>query len=295
MNIAIIMYIWRMLMKDHRFLPLLLLFLAAAWSASAQDSYLMPYKFQPHKGEKLNVRLLYGDEFKNDGKYKYFAALTTKFMLFSGGKKIDLLTASKDSAAPVLSYPLVSQGLAMVDLVRKTPPTAYDRDDYAKILADEGMAKLAETVNNSNQSRFTEKKVCYMKTVVKVDKPNGGDYDKQLGDDYEIVLKGNPYKMNYGDDISAIVYIKGKPAPALSVDVFVKTTSGKIYPQKLTTNDKGEISIIASREGFYLIRCSQTVASTGSDADFESVQASLTFMFNSINNSPNSYDTQDEE
>jgi uncharacterized GH25 family protein len=282
-------------MKDHLFLPLLFLFLIAALSASAQDSYLMPDKFQLHKGEKLSVRLLYGDEFKNDGEYKYDAALTTKFMLFSGGKKIDLITASKDSAAPVLSYPLVSTGLAMVDMVRSIPPTAYDRDDYAKILADEGMTKLAETVNNSNQSRFTEKKVCYMKTIVKVDKPNGGDYDKQLGDDYEIVLKGNPYKINYGDDISAILYIKGKPAPATPVDVFVKTGSGKIYSQKLTTNEKGEFSIIASREGSYLIRCSQTVASTGSDADFESVQASLTFMFTSINDSPNSYDTQNEE
>lgn len=282
-------------MKNHLFLPLFLLFLAAAWSASAQDNYLMPDRFQSHKGEKLNVHLLYGDEFKNDGEYKYDAALTKKFMLLSGGKKIDLLTASKDSAAPVLSYPLVNTGLTMVDMVRNTPPTAYDRDDYAKILADEGMTKLAETVNNSNQSRFTEKKVCYMKTIVKVDKPNGGDFDKQLGDDYEIVLKGNPYKMNYGGDISAIVYVKGKPAKAMPVDVFVKVSSGKIYSQKLSTNEKGEISIIASREGAYLIRCSQTTASTGTDADFESVQASLTFMFNSANDSPNSYDTQNEE
>jgi len=282
-------------MKKHLFFPLLSLFLAVALSASAQDSYLMADKFQLHKGDKLNVRLLYGDEFKNDGEYKYDAAVTTKFMLFDGNKKIDLLTAVKDSAAPVLSYPLTNQGLSMVDMVRNFPPTAYDRDDYVKILNEEGMTKLAETVNNSNQSRFTEKKISYMKTLVKVDKPSGGDFDKQLGDDYEIVLKGNPYKMNYGGDISAVLYIKDKPAPAIPVDVFVKTSSGKIYPQKLTTNDKGEFSIIASREGYYLIRCSQTVASTGTEADFESVQAALTFRFTSLNDSPNSYDTTGDE
>lgn len=282
-------------MKNHLFLPLLSLLLVAALSASAQDSYLMPDKFPSHKGDTLNVHLLYGDNFKNDGEYKYDAALTTKFMLYSGGKKINQLTAVKDSAAPVLSYPLVSQGLTMVEMVRNVPPTAYDRDDYAKILNDEGMTKLAETVNNSNQSRFTEKKICYMKTLVKADKPNGGDFDKQLGDDYEIVLKGNPYKMNYGGDITAVLYIKGKPAPAIHIDVFVKSSSGKIYSQQLLTNEKGEFSIIASREGAYLVRCSQTVASTGTDADFESVQASLTFMFNSLNDSPNSYETQDND
>lgn len=282
-------------MKKHLFLPLLSLFMVVALSASAQDSYLMPEQFQLSKGNKLNARLLYGDEFKNDGEYKYDATLTTKFMLLSGGKKINLLTAVKDSAAPVLSYPLVNQGLAMVEMVRNVPPTAYDRDDYAKILGDEGMTKLAETVNNSNQSRFTEKKVCYMKTLVKVDKPNGGDFDKPVGDDYEIVLKGNPYKMNYGGDITAVLFIKGKPAPAIPINVYVKASSGKIYSQVLSTNEKGEFSIIASREGAYLIRCSQTVASTGTDADFESVQASLTFMFNSLNDSPNSYETQDND
>ena len=278
-------------MKDHLFLYLLFLFLTAALSASAQDSYLMPDKFQLHKGEKLSVRLLYGDEFKNDGEYKYDAALTTKFMLFSGGKKIDLITASKDSAAPVLSYSLVSTGLAMVDMVRQIPPTAIDRDVYATFLSNEGMTKLAETVNNSNQSRFTEKKTCFMKTLVKVDKNSGGDFDKPTGDDYEIVLKNSPYKLNYGEDISAILYIKGKPAPAsVPVDVYIKARSGSIYPQKLQTNAKGEFSITASREGIYLIRCSQTTTSSGSDADFESIQAAVTFVFTSENDSPNSYD-----
>lgn len=281
-------------MKNHHFLSLLLLFLVTALSVHAQDNYLMPDQFQLHKGDKLNTRLLYGNGFMNDGEYKYDATLTTKFILFSGGKKIDLVKAVKDSAAPVLSYPLANQGLTMVDMVRTVAPTAYDRDDYAKILADEGMTKLSETVNNSNQSRFTEKKVCYLKTLVKVDKPNGGDFDKPVGDDYEIVLKGNPYKINYGGDISAVLYIKGKPAPAIPIDVFVKASSGKIYSQKLSTNEKGEFSIIASREGAYLIRCSQTVASTSNDADFESVQAAVTFMFNSLNDSPNSYDTQSD-
>lgn len=275
-------------MKHNILLPLLSLFLVTL-SASAQDNYLVAEKYMMHKGDKLNVHLLYGNVFRNDGEYKYDTSIISKFMLYSDGKKTNLLTASKDSAAPVLSYPIVTQGLAMVDMVRNIPPTAIDRDVYAQFLSDEGMVKLAETVNNSNQSRFTEKKVCYLKTLVKVDKTSGGDFDKPTGDDYEIVLKNNPYKLNYGDDITAVLYIKGKPAAAASIDVLVKTSSGTIYPQKLSTNEKGEFSVIASREGVYLLRCSQTVASTGSDADFESIQAALTFVFNSQNDSPNSY------
>lgn len=266
-----------------------LLFIALG--ANAQDNYLVAEKFAVNKGEKLNIHLLYGDQFKNDGELRYDGSITSKFMLYSGGKKIDVIKASKDSAAPVLSYPVPSQGIAMVDMVRQIPPTAIDRDVYAAFLSNEGMAKLAETVNNSNQSRFTEKKTSYMKTLVKVDKNSGGDFDKPAGDDYEIVLKSNPYKLNYGEDITAIIYIKGKPAPAsVPLDVFVKTRSGSIYPQKLQTNAKGEVAITASREGIYLLRCSQTIPSTGSDADFESIQAAMTFVFASENDSPNSYD-----
>jgi uncharacterized GH25 family protein len=277
-------------MKHNTLLTLFVLLLSAL-AARAQDNYLVAEKFAVNKGEKLNIHLLYGDQFKNDGELRYDGTLTSKFMLYSGGKKIDVIKASKDSAAPVLSYPVPGQGIAMVDMVRQIPPTAIDRDVYATFLSNEGMTKLAETVNNSNQSRFTEKKTCFMKTLVKVDKNSGGDFDKPTGDDYEIVLKNSPYKLNYGEDISAILYIKGKPAPAsVPVDVYIKARSGSIYPQKLQTNAKGEFSITASREGIYLIRCSQTTTSSGSDADFESIQAAVTFVFTSENDSPNSYD-----
>lgn len=273
----------------HKSPLLLFFFFLAIFSASAQDNYLIAENSILRKGDKLNVHLLYGDEFRNDGEYKYDASITSKFMMYIDGKKTNLLIASKDSAAPVLSYLMNTQGLALIEMVRNIPVTAIDRDIYAKTLGDEGLTKLSETVNNSNQQRFREKKTCYLKTLVMVDKPSDGDFDKPLGEDYEIVLKTNPYKLNYGDDISGTLYLKGKPEKVAYMDLYIKASSGNIYTQRVSTDEKGNFSFIASREGMYLLRGARTIASTGNDVDFETTETAVTFLFNSTNDTPNSY------
>ena len=77
-------------MKLRKILPLVLLGLASL-AASAQDNYLVPKSYYLHKGNKLEVYLVAGEQFKDLDEYKYDASKTTKFMLYDGGKKINLL------------------------------------------------------------------------------------------------------------------------------------------------------------------------------------------------------------
>jgi hypothetical protein len=269
---------------------LVLLFCLPVLSVCAQDNFLLAKQFKLHKGDTLSVHLLAGDQFKIEDEYKYDAAKTKKFMLYDSGKKINLMTAAKDSAAPIYAGVAATPGLVMVELVRNIPPTAIDREVYAKYLSDEGLPKLSESVNNSNQQHFREKKVCYLKTLVQVDdKATGGDFDKVQGEDYEIVLKKNPYKLNYGEDVTGVLYLKGKPVKNASLDVFLRTISGNIYPQRVNADEKGEFSVTMSREGAYMIRSVITKPSTGTDVDFETVETAFTFVFNSQNDSPNSF------
>lgn len=251
--------------------------------ASAQDSYLSTRTYFLHKGQKLDVYLMYGEQFKDIDEYKYDAAKVKKFNLYDAGKKINLMTAAKDSASPVLSNIMNSPGIDMVEMTYDIPVTAIDREVYGQYLNNEGLSKLAETVNNSNQSRFREKKTSYLKLAVMVDKAVGGDFDKPLGQDFELVFKQNPYKLNYGDDFMGTLYYKGKPMPNAPVDIFLKAPSGNVYPDRVTTNAKGEFSTTVTREGVYMFRSVRTVASTGTDTDFETIQTAYTFLFNSAN------------
>jgi uncharacterized GH25 family protein len=275
-------------MKYKNLLPFLLIVLMGQ-AAKAQDNYLVAKSYFLHKGEKMEISLMGGSQFKDDDEYKYDASKTAKFILYDGGKKTDLMKAAKDSAAPVLATKIENAGLVMVEMVRKVPPTPIDRDVYAKYLGEEGLVKLAETVNNSSQSNFREKKMCYLKTLVMIDKASGGEFDKQLGQEYELTLKQNPYKLNYGDDLSGILYYKGKPLKGAGVDIYVKVVSGNVYTERATTNDKGEFSITTIREGVYMLRSVRTVASTTNDADFDTIQTAFTFLFNSNNDHTNDY------
>lgn len=269
-------------MKYRNLLTVLALCLATI-SVKAQDTYLAAKKYRLHKGDKLEVYLIGGEQFKDLDEFKYDSSKTAKFVLYDGGKKINLMTAAKDSASPVVSNIMNNQAMTMVEMVRKIAPTAVDRDVYGKYLSDEGLTKLAETVNNSNQNTFREKKTVYLKSLVMIDKPNGGDFEKQLGHEYEITLKKNPYKLNYGDEITGTFYIKGKPVKAATIDVFIKVTSGNVYVDHVNTNEKGEFSIIMNREGVYMLRTAHTAVSATADADFETIQTAFTFLFTNNN------------
>lgn len=224
-----------------------------------------------------------GDQFKDIDEYKYDAAKVKKFMLYDGGKKVNLMTAAKDSASPVMSNVMNNPGVSVIEMTYDIPVNAIDREVYGQYLNNEGLTKLAETVNNSNQSRFREKKTSYVKLAVMIDKASGGEFDKPLGQDFEIVFKQNPYKLNYGDDFTGTLYYKGKPLKGAPVDIFLKVQSGNIYPDRVTTNDKGEFSTTVTREGVYLFRSVRTEPSKGTDTDFETIQTAFTFLFNSEN------------
>src|ERR1700748_307322 len=92
----------------------LLIFLTLAGifaiAATTHDYFLMPENFFLHKGDKLNLHLIGGDAFVKQEEVKFQPAKTTRFMLYNGSKKIDLVKAAKDSVAPVLTYVMDNKG-----------------------------------------------------------------------------------------------------------------------------------------------------------------------------------------
>ena len=72
--------------------PLFLLIIAAVIgiAATTHDFFLLPEFFFMHKGDKLNLHLLEGDQFAKQNEIGYQHRKTTKFMLYAGSKKVDL-------------------------------------------------------------------------------------------------------------------------------------------------------------------------------------------------------------
>lgn len=268
------------------FLIILILF---AFNARSQSYILLPEKFYLQKGDKLQVHLLQSDDFTKQSDFKYEPTKTAKFILVSGKKKIDLKPVAKDTGKVVLSYDLPESGVAMIDMVSTTESNEMSRSKFLRNIDEDDPDKIADKVKNSNQLYYKEKFTSYLKTLFISDKTSGGGFDKPLGDDYEITVQQNPYKFNYGDDVSALITFKGKPAIAAQVDLFVKTADGNVFPQKLSSDGSGLVYFKLSREGIYILRTKHFEVSKDKTSDFESWRATYTFGFSSSNEMPNTY------
>jgi hypothetical protein len=258
--------------------------------ASAQDYVLLPEKFILHKGDSLKLHLITANQFTKQYELKYETSKTAKFMLMAGSKKTDLLTMAKDSASPIISIPMGNEGLNMISMVRKSITDDIESDDFIKMLEDEGFTQYAEKAKNGSKDSFREKYTWYMKSLVEVEKNSGNNFDKPLNEDFEILLKDNPYKGSYGADIIAQVKLRGKAVANVNVMMYVKTPDGRnIFAQKLSSDKEGQVYFKLSREGIYLLRALYTEPSKEKGADFETWMSSYSFGFSSSNEMPNSY------
>jgi hypothetical protein len=266
---------------------ILILFSVFSLFAFIPDHFLMPESFFLKKGEKFNLHLLSGENLIKDREVPYTAKRTTKFMIYEGSKKTDLTTLIKNDASPLLTYAMQNSGLALVQM-NTNELNEIPREDFLPYLTEQGYDDIAEKLKNSNALNFTEKYNRYLKTLIRVDNESGNDYSKLVNDDFEIILKKNPYKLNYGDDLTAAVYFKGKPYTG-TVYLYIKTQSGNVYPQKLTSDALGQVYFNMSREGIYMVRATKFEASKGKEADYESWVASYTFSFTNHDDAPNTY------
>jgi uncharacterized GH25 family protein len=274
-------------MKSIRLL-LSILLTSAGFIAHAQNYYLIPEKFFLQKGDKLDMHIIATDDFTKQTDVKFQQSNTQSVFMYEGKKKFDLngVVTGADSA---VSYPIKEDGLTLISMTTKPLANEMSRSKFLRSLDADDPDNIADKVKNSNQLFYKERYTYYMKTLVQVGDPGGKAFDKPLNDDYEIILKDNPYKFNYGDDISAQVNFKGKPLAAATIMLYVKTAGGNVYPQKLSSDNAGMIYFKLSREGVYILSSRHSAQIKDKDADFESWRTSYVFAFSSNNQMPNTY------
>ncbi|MBS1501165.1 MAG: DUF4198 domain-containing protein [Bacteroidetes bacterium] len=259
---------------------------AAAFNCYAQDYALIPETFYPHKDSQVKVHVLDLNQMVKQYDMGFDASKTEKFILHSGKKKIDLLSTVKDTVAEVK---MENEGLNILEVDRKPVTDDIERDDFLKILDDEGLNQYSEKAKNGSKDSFRERYTWYLKSLLEVDKHNPNDFEKPLGQEYEIVLKDNPYKGNYGDDIAGTVLFKGRPLANATVIFYIKTAGNSVFVQKLISDKQGMIYLKLTREGLYVLRSLYMQPSKEKNADFDTWMTTYTFAFTSENDTPNTY------
>ncbi|OKS88832.1 DUF4198 domain-containing protein [Mucilaginibacter polytrichastri] len=270
------------------FLLILIFLTCAVGSAYSQaDYFLLPENFFPQKGDNLNLHLLSGNSFSKGQEQQYDAKTITKALLLDGGKPDDLSAAFKQGNLPALTSKLSGTGMALFAVVNQQTAD-IDRKPFINYLTDNGLDKTAEGLKQFQQS-FKQKTTNVMKSLVAIEKNSGGVQEKPLKEDFELILKQNPYKGNYGDDITAVLLFKGQPIKGEKVTLLIRSPKGTEFSQLLATDETGAVFLKLSREGTYMLQSIHIEPAKDQTLDFEAWQTSFTFAFSSTNTMPNSY------
>jgi uncharacterized GH25 family protein len=257
-----------------------LLLLNTSLLVFAQENYLLPTKFVLAPGDSLNVRLMTAKSFKDPKELPFTAAKVSDCWILEGSKKVDLKASSVENSLPVVARKLESAGLTLLGLSSAANVRSMPKSRFADYLKEQGLDELAKQFESNKKPFVKERITWFSKTLVKAEKNSRGTYDEKGGQQLEIVLLQNPYKLKYGDDMTAQILMLGKPLKLANVEVLTQALNGSVYTTNYRTDDDGKIYFKVNRTGTWLVRLIQTsTAAADAGADYETFGANFTFGF----------------
>ncbi|PWG81007.1 DUF4198 domain-containing protein [Pararcticibacter amylolyticus] len=246
---------------------------------NAQSFYMIPYSFFPEKGQKIDIGVFSGKGFDTLKAKKTPLSQLSSAFLYAGGKPVSLQHDDKGSQSS-LSLQLQSTGLCMIVAKKETPGLVSDREEVIRQLTDEGFADLAEKAGDEEEMSINN--IFTLRTLLMSEKPSGNCYGEKTEEDLEIVLLQNPYKMKYGEDVTAQLLFKGKPLAKVRTEIYTRTLAGTVVPAESVTDSEGKIYVKLNRSGDWMLKAvyiKPAEKTSAKDADYTRWSSSFTFGF----------------
>ena len=267
-----------MLNKISIFLFYYLIGMFVCFPVSAHEYWLQPDDFTINSEERINIHIKIGQQFKGNN-FAYLPSEIESIEIHLDDKTKPIRPRLGDY--PAISYPPLGNGLNIISLESKVFKLNYETSDkFEKFVRNNGLDWVLAEHNRRRlpPEDFIEAYRRHAKTLIQVGNVTG--QDRQLGMEFEWVLKSNPYT-DTSDEFVAQLWWRGKVFAGSQARLFVKSND-KLTEQLLTTNSDGRVSFKRIPDATYLINAvhmilpeQSTVEET--DAVWESRWASLTF------------------
>lgn len=257
----------------RKLLSLILALIAS--SAGAHDFWIEPSTFRPQVGTRMTASLRVGMEFIGDPVGRDSSSIE-RFVVRDGAGERDI--AGLEGRDPA-GYPQVeASGIAIIGYRSRPKPLELPADKFEAYLKDEGLESIIASRARSGDSLKPSKEIYSRcaKAILLVEGGGAGTrFDVPLGFRYEIVPQTNPYQTK-DDELRVVVLYEGKPLQnALVVAMHQQDSSLRLRER---SDRKGRVTFHLPKRGVWLIKSVQMVpAPAGSNADWESLWASLTF------------------
>jgi len=243
--------------------------------AGAHDFWIEPSTFRPEAGALVMLRLRVGEHFRGDP-VPLNPPLVKEFVVATDGGSEPILRRPGAEPAGVVAVP--QAGVAVVGYRSLPQRVELPAVDFERYLGTEGLEAVIRTRATRGESAAPGREIFSRaaKALLAVGggRPASG-HDRVLGFTLELIPERSPYALRAGDELAVMLRYEGKPlAGAL---VMALHGSGETLAT-IRTDASGRVRVPLSRGGAWLVKAVHMVpAPAGSDADWESIWASLTF------------------
>ena len=241
----------------------------------AHDLWIEPSSFFPLAGQVVSVRLRVGVDLVGEP-LPLVPALVKQFVVADANERRPV--AGRGGSEPAGGFRVVNPGLLVVGYHSHPSRVELPAEKFNAYLAEEGLdaivalrAQRGET-SASARERFAR---C-AKSLVLAGPASPAQGDRRLGCPLELVAERNPYAMGAGQDFPVSLTYEDQPlAGALVVAMNSLNPAERLSAR---TDSEGRARLRLRSGGLWLVKAVHMVAApAGSDADWASFWASLTF------------------
>ena len=262
-------------MRAHRLLAVAALILGAAPPLFAHDLWIEPTSFQPSPGQVVGVRLKVGMNLSGDPVPRV-PELVNRFVVASAFDRKAVSGRSGGDPAGVLRVD--GAGLRVIGYYSNPSRIELPPETFNAYLKEEGLDSIIaiRALRDESGAKARELYSRCAKSLVLSGSPDEAEGDQPLGFPLELVAERNPYALRAGEVLSVRLTYENRPlAGALVVAINSLDPSERLSER---SDSDGRVRFRLRPGGMWLVKAVHMVpAPAGSDADWRSFWASLTF------------------
>ena len=264
---------------------------AQAAVAHAHDFWIEPSTFRPAVGQLVSTSLRVGQEFAGDP-IPRSAQLIDTFTIREGSKEKEVV--GFENRDPAGFVRVEQPGLAIIGYRSKANPLELDAAKFEEFLKNEGLERISALRAQRHETAKPDRERFYRfaKTILETRLPVTGDqvagqsratgnrqpatdarFDQPFGYRFEIVPETNPCAAT---PLRVRLLFEGKPLAGALVTAMRRDDAAARL--RVRSDKAGRVTLDLPKNGVWLIKSVQMVpAPAGTNADWESMWASLTF------------------
>jgi uncharacterized GH25 family protein len=248
---------------------------AVSASLSAHDFWLEPTGFMADVGRIVGVKLRVGQDFHGDPVPRADALIGDFVVVDANGRRP---LVGREGSDPAGLLRVTSPGLMVVGYRSRPSPVTLPADKFTEYLKDEGLDSVIAARARSQASQREGREIFSRaaKSLLHSGAMARGAGDCTLGFPIELVAERNPYDMRTGDSLP--VRLTYKDAPLAGALVVAFNQRHPFLKKRVRSDQNGRATFTIDEPGPWLVKAVHMVpAPAGSNADWESFWASLTF------------------